>query len=64
MPIWVFHGTEDPVIPFSESELMVKKLLTMGYDIRLTAYPEVGHNAWEKAYLEDELYSWFLRHAR
>ena len=64
MPIWVFHGTEDPVIPFSESEEMVAKLQAMGQNIRLTAYEGVGHNAWEKAYLEEELYAWFMEQSR
>jgi predicted peptidase len=64
MPIWVFHGTEDPVIPFSESADMVSKLKEMGYDVRLTAYEGVGHNSWERAYMEDELYTWFLTHSR
>ena len=64
MPIWVFHGTDDPVIPFSESEEMVRKLKEMGYDAQLTAYKGVGHNAWEKAYQEERLYTWFLSHSR
>jgi predicted peptidase len=64
MPIWVFHGMEDPVIPFSESEEMVRKLKAMGYPIRFTAYEGVGHNAWEKAYLEEELYAWFMEQSR
>lgn len=64
MPIRVFHGTEDPVIPFSESEEMVRKLQEMGYDVQLTAYKGVGHNSWEKAYLEEDLYTWFLEHSK
>ena len=64
LAIWVFHGTEDPVIPFSESEQMVQKLKSMGYDVRLTAYEGVGHNSWERAYKEDGLYEWFLQHSR
>lgn len=64
MPIWVFHGTEDPVIPFSESEEMVKKLKSMGYQVTLTAYEGVGHNAWELAYLEEDLYDWFLQFSK
>jgi len=64
LPIWVFHGTEDPVIPFSESLEMVEKLRKMGYDVKLTAYEGVGHNSWERAYKEDGLYDWFLEHSR
>ncbi len=64
LAIWVFHGTEDPVIPFSESRQMVEKLKEMGYQVRLTAYEGVGHNSWERAYKEEGLYDWFLAHSR
>lgn len=64
MPIWVFHGTEDQSIPFSESEEMVKKLQAMGYDVKFTAYDGVGHNSWEKAYTTEALYDWFIEQKR
>ena len=64
MPIRVYHGTEDPVIPFSESEEMVRKLRSMGYQVELTAYEGGGQNAWEQAYLEEGFYSWFLWYSR
>lgn len=59
MPIWVFHGTEDKSIPFSESEQMVAQLKRMGSDIKFTIYDGVGHNAWEQAYTTEALYEWF-----
>ena len=58
MPIWVFHGAEDPVIPVSESDVMVKKLKGMGFDVQYTRYEGVGHDSWTKAYKTDELYEW------
>ena len=64
LSIWVFHGTEDPVIPFSESRDMVEKLQKMGYDVKFTAYEGVGHNSWERAYREEGLYDWLLQHSR
>lgn len=64
MPIWVFHGTEDQSIPFSESQDMVNKLKSMGYDIKFTTYEGVGHNSWEKAYTTEELYTWFSEQKR
>ena len=64
MPIWVFHGEDDPIILVEESENMVKKLKTMGYDVTFTKYPNVGHDAWTKAYQEDELYDWFINQKR
>ncbi len=64
MPIWVFHGEEDKSIPISESEDMVNTLQKMGYDVRFTRYPGVGHNSWIQAYNTDELYDWFMEQER
>ncbi len=64
MPIWVFHGEKDQSIPISESETMVARLEQMGYDVKFTRYPEVGHDAWVKAYAGDTLYDWFMLHKR
>lgn len=58
MPIWVFHGEEDQVIPVSESDVMVEKLKQLNFEVRYTRYEGVGHNSWEKAYTTDALYSW------
>ncbi len=58
MPIWVFHGDQDEVIPVSESDNMVKKLKSMGYKVKYTRYKGVGHNSWGKAYTTDGLYTW------
>jgi len=57
-PIWVFHGSEDEVIPVSESDAMVKKLKEMNFDVRYSRYDGVGHNSWSRAYANDELYQW------
>ncbi len=64
MPIWVFHGEEDQSIPISESETMVARLLSMGYDVKFTRYPGVGHDSWIPAYNTEELYDWFIEQSR
>ncbi|WP_394749447.1 carboxylesterase family protein [Spongiimicrobium salis] len=64
MPIWVFHGEDDASIPVSESDEMVKKLKAMGRNVTYTRYKGVGHNAWEKAYANEELYEWFVQYER
>lgn len=61
LPIWVFHGDEDPVIPVSESDGMVKKLKSMGYEVQYTRYNGVGHNSWNRAYKNDKLYRWMAK---
>jgi len=60
LPIWVFHGEEDKSIPISESETMVNRLKGMGYEVKFTRYPGVGHNSWIQAYQTDALYEWFM----
>jgi predicted peptidase len=62
-PIWVFHGAEDPVVPLSVPETMVAALRAVGADVRFTVYPEVGHDAWEKAYGDSEHLDWLLSHS-
>jgi len=63
MPIWNFHGEDDPTVPISESEKMVEAIQKAGNEeVKFTRYPGVGHNCWEVAYANPELYAWFLSH--
>lgn len=64
MPIWVFHGAEDPVIPVSESDIMVNRLKELGYNVTYTRYDGVGHDSWIPAYKNDDLYTWFTRYRK
>lgn len=64
MPIWVFHGEDDKSIPISESETMVTKLKSMGYNVRFTRYAGVGHDSWVRAYNTEGLYEWFIQQKR
>ncbi len=64
VPTWAFHGAKDAVIPLSESQEMVDVLKSRNVEVKMTVYPEVGHNAWEKAYHGDELYDWLFAHKR
>jgi predicted peptidase len=65
LPVWAFHGAEDPVVQPDESRRMVAMLERQGAaNIRLTIYPGVGHNSWEQAYREPELYRWMLSHRK
>lgn len=64
LAIWVFHGTKDESIAFSESEGMVKKLRELGHKVIFTAYKGVGHNSWIQAYDTPALYTWFMKQER
>lgn len=64
MPIWVFHGEDDPVIPISESERMVKALENKGYQVKFTRYPNTGHDSWTETYNNEMIYEWMLNQRR
>jgi predicted peptidase len=58
LPVWVFHGVKDDVVPFSESEDMVNALKALGSPVKFTVYPEANHDSWTEAYESDELWDW------
>jgi predicted peptidase len=60
LPIWVFHGGADPVVPVTESQKMVEAFKSLKVNARYTEYAGVGHNSWDKAYAEAELFPWML----
>jgi len=64
VPIWCFHGEADTVVPVKQSQDMVEAIKAAGGSPKLTVYPGVGHNSWDKAYREEKLYEWFLEHKR
>lgn len=60
LPIWVFHGEDDDVIPVSESDNVVKELQDNGQNVRYTRYPNTGHDAWTQTFDNPELLKWML----
>ena len=64
LPIWVFHGAQDQVVPIEESNAIVAALRTYGANVRYTIYTDAGHDSWTQAYAEPELYTWLLGQRR
>jgi len=60
VPIWVFHGAKDNVVPISASEVMVERLKSCDGNVKFTVYPEANHDSWTETYNNEELYKWFL----
>ena len=53
------HTVVDPVY----SRIMAAAIKDQGGDVKLTLYPETGHNSWDKAFGEKELMPWlFSKH--
>ena len=71
MPLWLFHGGKDDVVPPEESRSLFAAVggVPTGDDaapgwVRFTEFPKANHNSWDAAYAEPELAAWLLRHAR
>ena len=64
LPIWVFHGAKDQVVPISASEQMVERLKSCGSSVKFTVYPEANHDSWTETYNNEELYKWLLEQSK
>lgn len=60
MTVWAFHGLLDETVPVEESVKMARAAQRGGADVRLTIYPDVHHEAWERAYADEEMWAWMF----
>ena len=60
LPIWVFHGAKDPVVPPARSREMVEAIKKAGGEAKYTEYPDVQHNSWVKAYQDADMMAWLF----
>jgi len=61
IPCWCFHGDADPAVKVEGSRKMIAALKEAGGQPKYTEYPGVGHNSWDRAYGNKELYEWLLK---
>jgi predicted peptidase len=65
LPLWIFHGGRDPVVPTSRSLEMALALEAAGHpEVRFTVHEDLGHNVWTRVYEGQDIYTWFLKHRR
>jgi predicted peptidase len=64
MPIWVFHGGQDDVVPLKNSQELVDVLTQHGGNVRFTVYPDAGHDSWTRTYANPEVFAWLLAQKR
>jgi len=64
IPIWVFHGAKDAVVPIKASEELVDVLKECGGNVQFTIYPELEHDSWTETYNNPKLCEWFLKQER
>lgn len=64
LPIWMFHGDADAVVPVAESRGMAEALRKLNADVRYTELPGVNHNSWDAAYDRADLIEWLFKQRR
>ncbi len=64
IPILMYHGDCDDVVPITESITMLNAVNKMGGNARLKILYGVDHGGWETAYAGDELVNWLLSHKK
>ena len=62
LPIWVFHGVMDSIVPVADSVRMVRLLRQAGCNVEFTTYANADHDSWTETYTNPRLYDWLLSH--
>ena len=68
VPIWAFHGDQDPTVNVSGSKVPLEGLMQCPspplIEAKLTIYPGVKHDSWTKTYdlsAGHDIYAWLLK---
>ena len=61
VPMWVFHGAEDDVVPPVLSQNMILALEKLGAKPGYTQYPLAGHFSWIAAYDDSMMMHWLFK---
>jgi predicted peptidase len=64
VPLRLYHGSQDTIVPPSESRRLAVALHERNADARYTELNGVGHAAWEKAFADPELWRWLFSKRR
>lgn len=61
IPIWVYHGTDDPTVSYNCSLEMVDAIKNAGgHMVHLIPLNGVGHNAWDTALGTRKTFLWMF----
>src|SRR3984893_15201950 len=60
VPVWIFHGADDEIVPVTESQRMQAAMKQLGAEVHYTEYPGVKHVSWDKAYDDPNLFPWLF----
>jgi predicted peptidase len=64
LPVWIWHGVADSVVPVEESRRMAAALRAEGAEVAYTELSGVGHESWVQAFDSAELPRWLFTRSR
>ncbi len=64
MPVHLFQGQADPVVPAASVRQWYKRLLDLETKVEYIEYPNVRHNSWDHAYKNGAIFDWFAKFRR
>ena len=64
VPIWAFHGVEDPAVKLVRTTEMIDAIEAAGGHPLYSEYPYVTHDSWTTAYQEAEFLPWLFAQRR
>lgn len=60
IPVWIFHGADDNVVPVASSQRIYDALVESGGTPKLTIYAGVKHDSWTRTYEDPDLWTWLF----
>ncbi len=65
LPVWQFAAGRDAAVPISHFYEGMRLLESFGQsEVRFTVHEDAAHDAWQRIYAGDDLYTWLLQHSR
>ncbi len=64
VPVWIFQGEADPIVPVEQVRKWVAALRAAGGSPKYTEVPGVGHNVWDTAFTNPDTVTWLLSQRR
>lgn len=67
LPIRIYHGDKDDVVLPERSREMYERMKEICPDnphLEMIVCKDTGHDSWNRAYLEDNIYAWLISHKR
>ncbi len=64
VPLWVFHGDDDPVFDVADAREVVDELQAVDARVRYTELAGFGHDVWDIAYYSEDVAEWLFSQRR